>query len=319
MTGRILFANQAMAAMVASDKDLGYDNHEGGRNVLDFIAPEARDSVVQDFRNVNEGIDRYPVQYPAVTTTGKRIWIEGIGRKILYRTVPAVLVSIRDITARKQMEETLLRTNKQLSLLSGITRHDVLNKIAIIQGHLALAQRQGAAVDYPALIEKIAPLITVIRQQVEFTRVYQNLGTKEPEWQSAEKFLSSASVPKSVRLKSELKDLEIYSDLMLEKVFHNLVDNSLRHGEKVTEIRLSSQPDDSGLTITYEDNGIGIPAAEKEKIFDRGYGKNTGLGLFLAREILAITGMTIRETGIEGKGARFEIHVPENAYRHIAI
>jgi PAS domain S-box-containing protein len=319
MTGKILFANQAMAAMVASDKDLGYDNHEGGRNVLDFIAPEARDSVVQDFRNVDEGIDRYPVQYPAVTTTGKRIWIEGIGRKILYRTVPAVLVSIRDITARKQMEETLLRTNKQLSLLSGITRHDVLNKIAIIQGHLALAQRQGAAVDYPALIEKIAPIITVIRQQVEFTRVYQNLGTKEPEWQSADKFLSSASVPKSVQLKSELKDLEIYSDLMLEKVFHNLVDNSLRHGERVTEIRLAAFPDDSGLTITYEDNGIGIPAAEKEKIFERGYGKNTGLGLFLAREILAITGMTIRETGVEGKGARFEIRVPENAYRHITI
>ena len=318
MTGRILFANQAMAAMVASDKDLGYDNYEGGRNVLDFIAPEARDFVVRDFRNVDEGIDRYPVQYPAVTTTGKRIWIEGIGRKILYRTIPAVLVSIRDITARKQMEETLLRTNKQLSLLSGITRHDVLNKIAIIQGHIALAQRQGATPDYPALIEKIAPLITVIRQQVEFTRVYQNLGTKEPEWQNAEKFLASASVPKSVRLNSELKDLEIYSDLMLEKVFHNLVDNSLRHGGQVTEIRLASHPDDSGLAITFEDNGIGIPAAEKEKIFERGYGKNTGLGLFLAREILGITGMTIRETGVEGKGARFEIHVPENAYRNVS-
>ncbi|AGB01604.1 PAS domain S-box protein [Methanoregula formicica] len=316
MTGRILFANQAMAAMVASDSDLGYDSHEGGRNVLDFIAPEARDAVVQDFRNVKEGLDRYPVQYPAFTTTGKRIWIEGIGRKILYRTVPAVLVSIRDITARKQMEETLLRTNKQLSLLSGITRHDVLNKIAIIQGHLALAQRQGATPDYPALIEKIAPLITIIRQQVEFTRVYQNLGTKEPEWQSEKKFLASASVPKSVRLKSDLGDLEIYSDMMLEKVFHNLVDNSLRHGERVTEIRLASHPDDSGLTITYEDNGIGIPANKKEKIFERGYGKNTGLGLFLAREILSITGMTIRETGEGEKGARFEIHVPENAYRN---
>ena len=71
------------------------------------------------------------------------------------------------------------------------------------------------------------------------------------------------------------------------------------------------------LRKAYEDNGIGIPAAEKEKIFERGYGKNTGLGLFLAREILAITDMTIRETGTEGTGARFEIHVPENAYRHV--
>jgi len=317
MTGRILFANQALAAMVASESNFGFDNHEGGRNVLDFIAPEARDSVVQDFRNVKEGHDRYPVLYPAVTTTGKRIWIEGIGKKILFRNIPAVLVSIRDITARKQMEETLLRTNRQLSLLSGITRHDVLNKIAIIQGHIALAQRLGAAPDYPTLIEKIAPIITVIRQQVEFTRVYQNLGTKEPEWQKASNFLSSLSVPKSVRVTGDLGNLEIFADLMLEKVFQNLVDNSLRHGESVTEIRLASRPDDKGLTITYEDNGIGIPANEKEKIFERGYGKNTGLGLFLAREILAITGMTIRETGVEGKSARFEIHVPENAFRNL--
>lgn len=316
MTGRILFANQAMAAMVASDRDLGYDNHEGGRNVLDFIAPEARDSVVQDFRNVKEGFDRYPVQYPAVTTTGKRIWIEGIGRKILYRSVPAVLVSIRDITARKQMEETLIRTNKQLSLLSSITRHDVLNKIAVIQGHIALAQKRGKTEDYGALIEKIAPIITVVRQQVEFTRVYQNLGTKEPEWQKVGAALSQVLIPKSVRLTSELGDLEIFGDLMLERVFHNLIDNSLRHGERVTEIRLASHPDDKGLTITYEDNGIGIPDNEKEKIFQRGYGKNTGLGLFLAREILAITNITIRETGSEGKGARFEIQVPENAFRN---
>lgn len=315
MEGNLLFANQAIVGLVAPGRDRRTDNPEEGRNVLEFIAPEARDAVRKDLVNVKEGRENYPVHYPAVTTTGKRIWIEGIGRQIVFRNAPAILVSIRDITARKQMEETLLKTNKQLSLLSGITRHDVLNKIAIIQGHLALAQRQGATPDYPALIEKIAPIITVIRQQVEFTRVYQNLGTKEPEWQNAERFLASASVPKSVTLVNELKDLEIYSDLMLEKVFHNLIDNSLRHGGKVTEIRLAAHPDNNGLTITYEDNGIGIPAAEKEKIFERGYGKNTGLGLFLAREILAITDMTIRETGTEGTGARFEIHVPENAYR----
>lgn len=56
---------------------------------------------------------------------------------------------------------------------------------------------------------------------------------------------------------------------------------------------------------------------EKEKIFNQGYGKNTGLGLFLSREILALTGMTIRETGTPGKGARFEILVPIGAYRFI--
>jgi signal transduction histidine kinase len=64
-----------------------------------------------------------------------------------------------------------------------------------------------------------------------------------------------------------------------------------------------------------EDDGDGIIAEEKEKIFERGFGKNTGLGLALSREILAITGITITETGEPGKGARFEIAVPKGMWR----
>jgi signal transduction histidine kinase len=66
--------------------------------------------------------------------------------------------------------------------------------------------------------------------------------------------------------------------------------------------------------VVWEDNGIGVAADKKERIFERGFGKNTGLGLFLAREILDITGIKIRETGEPGKGARFEMKVPHGAF-----
>ena len=59
------------------------------------------------------------------------------------------------------------------------------------------------------------------------------------------------------------------------------------------------------------------PQAEKEKIFDLGYGKNTGFGLAISREILAITGITIRETGTPDEGARFEIAVPKSQVRSL--
>jgi signal transduction histidine kinase len=52
--------------------------------------------------------------------------------------------------------------------------------------------------------------------------------------------------------------------------------------------------------------------------FKRGFGNNTGLGLFLSREILAITGIAITESGETGKGARFEIMVPKGGYRYLA-
>jgi len=102
---------------------------------------------------------------------------------------------------------------------------------------------------------------------------------------------------------------------MLPKVFFNLLDNSVKHGEHVTRIRVSQEQRQNGMVITWEDDGTGIPTGEKERIFERGIGKNTGLGLFVIREILVVTGITIRETGEPGKGARFEMLVPAGAYR----
>jgi signal transduction histidine kinase len=102
---------------------------------------------------------------------------------------------------------------------------------------------------------------------------------------------------------------------MLEKVFFNLMDNTLRHGRTATKIRISHRFIETGAVVIYEDNGVGIPYSDKEQIFGRGIGQNTGYGLFIAREILGITGMSIRETGTPGEGARFEIHIPEGQVR----
>ena len=109
--------------------------------------------------------------------------------------------------------------------------------------------------------------------------------------------------------------VEIFVDQMLEKVLYNLVENSLRHGERVTEIRITMETDGDELLIIYTDNGIGVAEAEKDLIFKKGHGKNTGLGLFLIREILDLTRISIRENGIPGEGVRFEMRVPRDGWR----
>lgn len=96
---------------------------------------------------------------------------------------------------------------------------------------------------------------------------------------------------------------------------YNLTDNTIRHGETATEVQISINTGKEDIKIIWSDNGVGVPLDNKENIFHRGVGKNTGLGLFLIREILAITGMTIKETGEPGKGARFEITVPNGMWR----
>jgi signal transduction histidine kinase len=112
------------------------------------------------------------------------------------------------------------------------------------------------------------------------------------------------------------KDLEVYADPMFLKVFFNLIDNAVRHGGRTAiTLRFSSQENGGGLVIVCEDDGVGIGMEDKQHLFEQGFGKHTGLGLFLSREILSITGITIQENGTPGKGARFEISVPKGAYR----
>jgi signal transduction histidine kinase len=119
-----------------------------------------------------------------------------------------------------------------------------------------------------------------------------------------------------VQISNGCHDLELYANPMMEKVFHNLVDNSVRHGGNVSKINLCCSEDHHGLSLVLTDDGIGIPIKDKERIFSPGYGKNTGLGLFLIREILNMTQITIKENGTEGQGARFELQVPRGTFRH---
>jgi signal transduction histidine kinase len=81
-------------------------------------------------------------------------------------------------------------------------------------------------------------------------------------------------------------------------------------------MRFSSETEGEALKIICEDDGVGVSVDEKGKIFERGYGKHTGLGLHFAREVLHITRIDIEENGEPGKGARFVISVPKGRWRY---
>jgi len=154
-----------------------------------------------------------------------------------------------------------------------------------------------------------------IKELIEFTRVYQDLGSHVPQWHKLDEVISRLQIPILLSIHADLPHVEIFADPILNKVFYNLIDNAVRHGQKVTTITISAHEVPGGLVILWEDDGVGIPSHEKEKIFSKDYGKHTGLGLFLAREICSVTGITLKETGEPGKGARFEILVPTGSYR----
>ena len=140
-----------------------------------------------------------------------------------------------------------------------------------------------------------------------------------PAWQNVNTAVQDAVMRlpvRSVRVEVTHPDLEIFADPLLEKVFYNLIDNALRYGgEKMTMIGVSAEEDPDGLVITVRDDGAGIADGDREHLFTKGFGKNTGFGLHLSREILSLTGISIVEDSSPGMGARFRITVPKGAYR----
>lgn len=222
---------------------------------------------------------------------------------------------------RRRVEKALDDANKKLNLMASITRHDVVNQLTTQNESLEYAIRlkdsdPEKAWEYVSAATQIA---TRTLNSVKFTGDYQKIGIKSPQWQDVRSLVQAAAdemAPVHLSLKNDIPaGTEIYADPLIGKVFSNLIDNSVKYGKKVTLLRISLEKTQSGAIIVCEDNGVGIPEEKKESIFTYEHGMSKGLGLFLAREIVSITGMTLHETGISGSGARFEIHCPEHTIR----
>jgi signal transduction histidine kinase len=206
---------------------------------------------------------------------------------------------------------------KKLEIVGSITRHDVLNQMTVIIGYNELLWTMVEDPKLKGFVETERFAFNKIRRQFQFAKDYQNIAVDPPRWQNIRNLAHRVSLDfdvKKVRITADTGTASVLADPLFDRVFHHIFDNALRHGETVTEITISMQTTGKSGLLLVENNGAGIPAAEKEKIFERGYGKGIGWGLFLAREILAATGMTIAETGEPGKEVRFEIALPPGSF-----
>ena len=312
--GKILYVNPA------TERGLGYNAVElTGTSVLLYVAPEYRNIVTAKMATRREGSNPPAYEADIVAQDGLRRSVIAKGTPIQYHDSPAILLLLIDITERKLAENALALANKKLTLLSSITRHDINNQLTVLMGYLSILKNKQPD---PALNEyfvKVGTAAQRISSMIQFTGEYEKIGVSTPVWQDTRTLVDTAvkQAPLGqIIIKNDLPaGMEVFADPLIVKVFYNLMDNAVRYGGKITTIRFSAEEYDGDQIIVCEDDGEGVPAEEKEKIFERGFGKNNGMGLFLAREILDITGITITETGEPGMGARFEMMVPKGAWR----
>jgi PAS domain S-box-containing protein len=316
---RVLDANPRFTEL------FGYSLDEvKGRFLDDFVVPEDRKQ--EALMLAQKGREGYVYHETArknkdgslirVTISSAPIVLQGqhLGDIVLYK----------DITERKKAEEERCEAtekihmmNEKLRVVGGLTRHDVRNKLSTITGNTYLLRKQLG--DNKEVLEKLRDMETAVSQVtriLDFTKNYEMLGVEELTYIDVQKSVNEAvqlfSDLKGVRVLNECDGLTVLSDSLLRQLFYNLIDNSLKYGEKLTQIRIHYEKSENQLRLVYEDDGVGISKDNKAKLFNEGFttGKGSGYGLYLTRRIMEVYGWTIEENGEPGKGARFAMTVP---------
>jgi PAS domain S-box-containing protein len=255
-----------------------------------------------------------------VKKDGTRIPAEVRLTYLEYRGKEFVYCSSRDLSERTRMDRALKEANKKLSISTSIARHDIQNKITVLLAYLG---RTKKAVRDPLLLDYLNRqelAAKAIRAEINLTRDFKDMGVRPPEWQSLPDVVTAAVgryEHKPVRFVTDLPAVEIFADGGLDRVFDRLFEKSLERSLGNTGIRIHSWIKDGALCLILEDNGPGFLPGEKSQLFEL---QADGIGnreLFIAREILSLTGISLMEDGEPGKGARFKIRIPDGYYRFL--
>jgi signal transduction histidine kinase len=224
----------------------------------------------------------------------------------------------RNVTETVRANDALRLANRKLNLLSSITRHDIINQILVLEGNLAVVEEGLTDAALRERMAKANKAADRIADMIKFTKEYENIGVTSPVWQDARSLVEASAEemhPGVEFINGIQRDMDIFADPLITKVFRNLIDNSIKHGGEVKKISFSQRKSKNAMVLVYQDDGVGISEETRKNLFTRGYGKDHGLGLFLSRDILAITGISIEEDGNGGPGARFVLTFPAGTWR----
>ena len=311
--GSIQAANPAACAMFQRTEE---EMIKGGRNII-FDVTDNRLSAALEKRSRTAGF------------VGELTFLRKDGTRFAGEISSSIFTDrhgqtrssmiIRDISERKRADERIRLANRKLALMRDVAYQDIQNKITALRGYIELGKKPIDEQQRTSFIEKEETVLRSIHDLIESTKDYQQMGVDQSCWVPMEKTIriqfTHLSRKNDISLDCDLHGLEILADPLIDRVVFNLIQNAARHGGTISRISFSCREIPQGVVLVCEDDGIGVPPEEKTRIFERVAGGTGKFGLFFVREFLDIAGMRIAETGIPGKGARFEITIPAGMYR----
>lgn len=249
---------------------------------------------------------------------------------------PRDLREIQIDTAPREIQSMLSRLNQLFGLLREASAaqqrfladaaHQLRTPLAGLQTHIDLGIEEGRFREGPERLahieDAIARMAHLVTQLLSYARAEPSAAANQPfeavpldslAEQSASIFLDRA-IGKGIDLGFDIEPASVSGIAwMLREALGNLIDNALRYTPAGGVVTVRSRMTEAGPRLEVEDDGPGIPAAERERVFERFYrlpgtaGEGCGLGLSIVREIAELHGARIAIEDGEGRGMRIAL------------
>ncbi|PSP85681.1 PAS domain-containing sensor histidine kinase [Halobacteriales archaeon QS_1_68_17] len=284
-----------------------------GRTVHEVLDAETADLICDAIERTLSTGDVETVEY-RVDLAGESFWFEGLLSSIEREAEDRVVFVARDVTRRKRRERDLRRQNQRLDEFASVVSHDLRNPLQVAEGHLELAREECDSERLDDVERAHDRMRQLIDDVLSLARQGETVDDPGP--------VSIPDVVADARAHSAVEDVVVADGLpevradaeRLTALFENLFRNSVEHGATADggpTVRVG--PIDGGFYVA--DDGPGIPADQREAVFEPGNseGEGTGFGLAIVRRIAEAHGWSVRATESESGGARFEFTGVETA------
>ncbi|MFB6188180.1 MAG: PAS domain-containing sensor histidine kinase, partial [Halobacteriaceae archaeon] len=280
-----------------------------GKSIDDLLSSDTASQIHDAIQTTLETGNLQTLEY-TLETPGGVYWYEGHLAPLPegYEGEPAVLLSARDITDRKEYEQELERQNNRLERFASVVSHDLRNPLNVATGRLALAKEECSSDQLQKVAQALKRMDALIDDTLTLARQGRTIDETTPvpledvvdtAWRTASTNNATLSV------ENNLGTIEGDTN-RIKELLENLFRNAAKHGGNDVTITVGDL--DSGFYV--EDDGPGIPDEKQDEIFEHGYttsDEGTGFGLSIVEEITNAHGWDISVTTSPSGGAQFEI------------
>jgi PAS domain S-box-containing protein len=277
---------------------------------LDVVCDDDLDRVKLAMERASGGTAQqmeFRIDHPS----GMQLWVESHCKPVTNAdgTAERITGFTREITDRKLREHDLARKNEKLDQFTSTVAHDLRNPLNVADGHLDIARRRGESEHLEPVADALVRMNDLLEDLLALARTGETIAERTAvEFADVVEASSSNIVTTGTTI--EIADsTRIRCDPeRLKEAIENLLRNAIEHNEQSVGIRAGILSDGDGVYV--EDDGEGIPAAERGRVFDSGYTtikQGTGFGLSIVAEIIDAHGGSVRIREADSGGARFEL------------